>query len=571
MSLCEFMFNPSAREPSSSLNEHSIAAGFEAFNSPSGESSAAYTLNTKDHYVFIWGDPSQSHQDQIISASAMAESFSSYWGRSWICLCKQSNQLHGAVDKLGLFPIFYSQLGAKHLLSSNRQVMAKRLAEDSEVNSSGLIQLIAYGQMFNETSLLAGVRQLKPGRIFSVDEFSGYSSAEPKQLTLLGRSETTLNNAIEAFHEAVAKCFKNGDQPVVSLSAGLDSRLILAAALSNGIRPICLGYGNPDSSDMVIASEIAKKFNLPFFKAGLLQPSDYWGAAQRIAREGAGEVPIQHGHALLDQKLLSLTQGRSIITGTGGEFYRAFYYDRGMPGYRIFGSPLLKQALLPRANRYITQEFGKLSNPFFEAFPQMKPEMDLRLRNALEPYENANDSAADYMDRVYLGERVSRMVVSGQQLLDRYYDRCHPFLDPHVVNEVGNLPVSYKLGSTFHRKAIEVLSPELADICWDKTNRPLRTGLNWKERYPALAMKVGVTPSWGKTGQPMFDYKKLFLNQSLESLVPHFTGLGCSLRDVRQGFESLLSGPSALHLKGVANALSLFKHEQKIDSEGVAA
>lgn len=571
MSLCDFVFDPTESYTPTSLKSGSITGGFEAFNYPSCQANKAYTLDTKDHYILIWGDPSQSHQDQIISASVMAETFSAYWGRSWICLFKQTNQLYGGVDKLGLFPIFHSQHGSKHLLCSSRQNMAKRLGEQCQVNPQGLIQLLAYGQMFNETSLLSGVQQLKAGRIFKINEVNGYGQTEPKNLNLLNHSATTLNNAVDAFHNAVGLCFKNSDQPIISLSAGLDSRLILAAALSNGVRPICLGYGDHRSSDMIIASEIAKKFNLPFFKADLNSQSDYWGAAQRIAREGGGEVPIQHGHALLDEKLLSLTQGRSIITGTGGEFYRAFYYDRGMPGYGLFGSQLLRERLSPRANRYIVQEFGKLSTPFFNAFPALQPEMEMMLSNILQPYESETGSAADYMDRVYLGERVSRMVVAGQQLLDRYYDRCHPFLEPQVVHEVGNLPVSYKLGSTFHRKAIEILSPELADIHWDKTNRPLRLGLNWKERYPALASKLGFQPSWGKSGAPIFDYGKLNAHESLDTLVPHFTSLGYSLSDIKKGFEKILSGPTALHLKGVSNALLLFKHEKNMVRERVAA
>lgn len=571
MSLCDFVFEPTERHRLISPKEYPIARGFEAFDMPAGQVNTAYILDTKDHFIFIWGDPSQRYQDQIISASVMAETFSSYWGRSWVCLFKRSNRLYGAVDKLGLFPIFHTQQGSKHLLTSTRSQMAKRLETCCRIDSKGLIQLIAFGQMFNETSLLDSVKQLKAGRMFCIDEMSGYTDRAPKTLNLLNHSTTSLSHAVAAFHEAVGLCFKNEEQPIISLSAGLDSRLILAAALSNGVRPICLGYGQEGSADMVIAAEIANKFNLPFFKADLANSSDHWAAAHRIATEGGGEVPTQHGHALLDDKLLQLTQGRAIITGTGGEFYRAFYYDRGMPGYSIFGSTLLNEKLLPRATRYITQEFGKLSTPFFEAFPTLKPELEGMLNHVLKPYESQCESAADYMDSVYLGERVSRMVVAGQQLLDRYYDRCHPFLDPTVITEVGNLPVSYKLGSTFHRKAIEVLCPELADIRWDKTNRPLRSGLKWTEQYPALASKLKVKPSWGKTGLPMFDYNRLMSHESLDTLVPHFTSQGYAYNEVKQGFDVLLSGSSALHLKGVSKSLSLFKHELNIEQEGAAA
>jgi len=401
MSLCEFVFDPSEPHLQGLSDDINIPPGFWFTHHDVSKSNAVYTLDTEDTFILIWGDPSQHHRDNTISVLLMDRVFSSHWGRSWICYCKKTNQLFGAVDKLGLFPIFHNRTGSKHILCSNRQLMAKRLGPDCSVNTQGVIELLAYGQLFNEVSILLGVTQLKAGRTFQINASDGFIQQTPEKLAFLSNSYTSFNNSVDVFKYAVSQCFEGPNRPIISLSAGLDSRLILAAALNQGLRPICLGYGESNSTDMIVASQIAEQFKLPFFRAGLSSSGRGWEIARRVARLGGGEVPTQHGHALLDENLLSITQGRSIITGTGGECYRAFYYDRGMPGYGLFSNALLRNKLVPHATRYINQEFGKLGAPFFNAFPELKPTLESTLSNVLKSYEVEAQTATEYMDRVY--------------------------------------------------------------------------------------------------------------------------------------------------------------------------
>jgi hypothetical protein len=51
----------------------------------------------------------------------------------------------------------------------------------------------------------------------------------------------------------------------LTLTGGLDSRVLLATLLNLGIKPICICYGNSNSRDVQIAQEICRKFDLVFF------------------------------------------------------------------------------------------------------------------------------------------------------------------------------------------------------------------------------------------------------------------------------------------------------------------
>ncbi len=51
----------------------------------------------------------------------------------------------------------------------------------------------------------------------------------------------------------------------LTLTGGLDSRVLLASLLHLGIKPICICYGNSNSRDVQIAQEICRKFGLVFY------------------------------------------------------------------------------------------------------------------------------------------------------------------------------------------------------------------------------------------------------------------------------------------------------------------
>jgi asparagine synthase (glutamine-hydrolysing) len=72
---------------------------------------------------------------------------------------------------------------------------------------------------------------------------------------------------------------------------------------------------------------------------------------------------------------------------------------------------------------------------------------------------------------------------------------------------MAHLPVRYKLASTFHRKAIAKLAPQLSSIVWDKTNLPMHRGLSLAQRYPAMASRFGRN-HWGKKATPMFNFEQ---------------------------------------------------------------
>jgi len=153
--------------------------------------------------------------------------------------------------------------------------------------------------------------------------------------------------------------------------------------------------------------------------------------------------------------------GRSLVTGTGAETYRAFYYDRGMPGFSLFDFKALNTWTIPRIKRYIKEELIKQTHPILASLISESTFLN-RIESVFENSINAGLPATKQADIFFLTARCQRMVVAGQQLLDSYYSRMHPFLNDDAVNTMLNLPAGLKLHSKFHRKFIEDVSLKLA-------------------------------------------------------------------------------------------------------------
>lgn len=511
-------------------------------------SRGALSRQTRSGYdIVCWGDPAAATEDTHIANSIVRGTGSYHWGRSWIAVNTFNKTVKGCTDAIGGFPILIRSLDTGFAASNSRRIFLHG-ESGNHLNPQAMRELLAFGQVLDNNSILKGVTHL-PGRTRLLSNKLGQWSSNTKTTPMIGNVETRFDDALDALVESVRKSVQRNINVAVSLSGGLDSRLLLAAVLAVGGKPTGLTYGNANSADVQIAKQLAAAANIPLFTSKPIADDKHWETFQQVARHGCGEVPVQHAHAIIDPALLQLTRNKTLITGTGAETLRAFYYDRGMPGYSILGSKRMRTALMPHARRYIVAEFMKTGQPFFDLFPMLAEPLSNKLAATVDSATDLETSPANVLDNFYLQKRVPRMVCAGQQMLDSWYFRSHPFLDKDVLAYAGHLPVRYRLHSRFHRQAIEKLNPKLARINWDKTNQPLNKGLSVGRRYPALANKLGLN-YWGKASAPMYDYQNMLNKLPLNALIRTFENAGVDGDYVKSNIERILAASNSTHLLG---------------------
>lgn len=510
-----------------------------------------------DWQLYVWGDPARRNQDALIIEYLIQQKAMSVFGRSWVALSKNGPIIQGATDQLGLFPILVHELKDNWCICSDRNMLLALSGEVPKLNATAMQHLLCFGQILDSSSIIEGASHLAAARYFVLENAELKLHQLPRQQPLCDSQPTNFEQAVEAFVESVRESLQNAVNPILSLSGGLDSRLILAAcqALNKKLPALC--YGNGYSDDVRIAKQLATLAKIPLFIGKSPTQEDNWQTTKRISLIGLGEVPTHHAHALMDPALLEQTRDRTVLTGTGAEAFRAFYYDRGMPGFELFDQRWLRKLCLPRIQRYIREEFFRLAQPVFRILPQLEQRLLPLFEQTLQFNLKQDIDCARAADQFYLDIRVCRMVVAGQQLLDPFYQRSHPFLSPQVLATVGNLPATFKIGSTFHRQAIIRLSPKLADISWDKTGRPLRQGLPISERYPGLMRYVGHKGIYGKRAAPMFDHAKNGHLPYAHVLDRILTQIGCSDEKQRQQqIWQLLQSTALPHIKGLTEVWS---------------
>ena len=125
--------------------------------------------------------------------------------------------------------------------------------------------------------------------------------------------------------------FLKSRKVALTLTGGLDSRVILAALLNNGIEPRAFSYGNRFSADVVTARRVAGRCGLEFYNHDV-QPTRQWFAdlADEIVIKGNSLVNPHRAHRLSaiqeEKRVNGIDQ---IVFGgyMGGEGIRDMFFD----------------------------------------------------------------------------------------------------------------------------------------------------------------------------------------------------------------------------------------------------
>jgi len=126
----------------------------------------------------------------------------------------------------------------------------------------------------------------------------------------------------------------------LTLTGGMDSRVILAALLKAGIKPNCMTFGDPRTTDVVLAENIASAFDLPFQNTSQRKPDKEWyykWVTETIKRDnGNAHLHRAHRTAAIAEHAAKYNP-KALFTGhMGGEGLRGLTYNN------YFASPFFE-------------------------------------------------------------------------------------------------------------------------------------------------------------------------------------------------------------------------------------
>lgn len=411
---------------------------------------------------------------QFANTAEMSRSIKGHFTLAWtgpdgITLC---------VDHHGMAKVFYAQTAQKWWVSNSLLHLVRALTPSHDEIGIALFNLFEH--FIWGRTLFQNIRYSQPAAVLQLTEEKIVAGThwDPLQRIDGPRTYSDMLDWREFWKKLIASylseiTFKD---PLLTLTGGNDSRLILAALLASGAKPVTFTFGNPLSHDSAIASEISRLLGLDHHNHHVDQPTDSWfhGCAEEIVRKGNGMVNIHRSHRLdaIKKETLASNGPDTVFAGfMGGDYLKGLSYDD------YITAKLMRLWSKGRSNKknhfenVLNEKFLRLSKhqseclleevfPSFEFFNDKLP-LPIRELSYLFQIVGSNH---DYQDATVFSWEISNV--------------SNPFMDVDFLERLWSSPYSslnYRArikGSAsrayFECKLTHLLAPELSPIPYAK-------------------------------------------------------------------------------------------------------
>ena len=342
---------------------------------------------------------------------------------------------------------------------SNVADVARRAGLEWSWDHSAVADYLAVGHPLDDRTPHMNVRRMPAGSIVKLR--GGTVTVSCLGLEDVGPPPRrgSLGTAIEALVEA-ARALPS-DSCWLSMSGGLDSRLLLAALLAAGRRPRLIVSGASGSFDRDVSTAIAAAMGLPL-AAVVVDTAAVAVSAPTAAEGSSGLLPVSHWAGLVHLVHPSGPTLGPVVLGSNGEFARSYYAPQFALGdirLALARPEAALELLAKRSALPFTEEELTFLHPTLRE--QLHPEaVRERLRAALVVPNSCTALAA--ADEFFLRQHGRRKTAADLSALSATgVDWRVPLFNIEWVEAVRALPRRWKLGSAFHRYAVARLQPKL--------------------------------------------------------------------------------------------------------------
>ena len=341
-----------------------------------------------------------------------------------------------------------------------------------------------------DDSLHARVKRAKPASLYywcegrlEVKHFSFPSD-------IFSAGKMNLDDAVEAYEQVFSEYCSCRNEVALSMSAGLDSRALLAGLMARDRRPLLGTMGHADSTDLKIARTIADDLNLEH-RVVELKVDDYLRYGSEIARLTGGTKTLANWHTYIYIRKVDFPAGCLHFAGANGELFRSYYFDKGM--LAVLADLLPADSAMKLLFSYKYSPGRRLEGVWGKAFGNSTFAWNQIPALCAASVPSSCSVLSDKLDYFYTFERVRHFIGNGLCLYNAAVLTGSPFLDQRVTSAGARLPTAAKRNNAFHLHLIRNSFPQLMDYPVDDTTRSLRNqagGLYWLRRRPSTGYGI---------------------------------------------------------------------------------
>ena len=371
---------------------------------------------------------------------------------------KVTKQLVIVNDRYGLKPLYLWQEQNKVFgFSSEIKGLVLHAKCEQKLDRNALNTFVDVGHFLGKQTLFADITRMPPASMLCIDTLSQRceQSRYWQWSSIVKNNEITFEQAVDDlygyFEQSMQRTFATVTQDTIAitLSGGLDSRILLAAAKKHFKGEILTyTFGEQSCDDALLAVQVSQlaKVNNQFISIN----SDNWfeGREQGVwLTDGLKNILHMHGLSVVDE-----------ISPSSNYLVNGYLGDVTLGGSYLFSAD--KNAL-------------SLEDKIAERYGEHTQYADFES----DYFANAGS------DPAFIYNRGVRHIGAGSDLLSHKLHNFKPFLDNDLVEYLYSLPDDFRRdGKLYHHMLLKFYPDYFATIPWQQTGKPISKQSSVKTR-----------------------------------------------------------------------------------------
>lgn len=378
----------------------------------------------------------------------------------------ERDTLVAANDRFGLYPMYWSHRNDAFCLASRVLCSVLSGVVEGEWDAAGVAHLLTIEDFVGETTLVKGVSafpqatlMVKRGPQVSWERYWRYKyTASMRDSEFKETAEELGRHLVRAVRRQSVRVGRVG----VTLSGGLDSRCLVAAAGKVQIPVHTFTWAKENAFDRVFARQVAELYGTRHHDCdyAFMNLDTQFDEGMRLT-EGLNDYfdchMLAHLHILADHTDL-------VLNGYAGDLVLGGSYLRRW--MRPMKSEEIARRMFAWRNKLLAEPHLEhaLVDPSLvlgEALPSA------RFRDAIAAIDGP--STGDVVDRFVLENRVRRVTSIGTVIMQRSVESVAPFFDYDFIDLVTTVPAHKRIDHIMYLEVMRATFPEALDVPWQRT------------------------------------------------------------------------------------------------------
>jgi asparagine synthase (glutamine-hydrolysing) len=166
-------------------------------------------------------------------------------------------------DRYGMERIYWHENDNAFYFASEAKALLRILPELREFDKQGIIDYLRFGCTIHHRTLFEGIKSLPPASLWRFEDGqckrSKYFEFQEWELEKVESPSEFQTQFQETFKDILPRYLQGNEEIGISLTAGLDGRLIMACLPREGVRPVCYTFAGQAQNllDAQIAAKVA--------------------------------------------------------------------------------------------------------------------------------------------------------------------------------------------------------------------------------------------------------------------------------------------------------------------------